>query len=157
MNKNTALSQKARNYSFLLLKFRPRSEKEIYQRLKNKKFTPEVIRQTIDFLKDKGFIDDHYFARAWVEARIKKPLGIRRLREELKIKGIDKDIISDIIGQIKENYQETEIVSALIQERLKKLTNIDPLKAKRRTYAYLLRRGFSPDIVIDVLNRLEMR
>lgn len=150
-NKNIDLLQKAKNYAFLLLKFRVRSEKEIRQRLEKKKFNPQIIEETLAFLKEKQFIDDNYFARTWIESRIKKPLGIRRLKTELRIKGIDKEIIDSQINEIKNNYPEGEIVAQIAREKLKKIKGIDPQKAKRRIYAYLLRRGFSPEVVIDVL------
>lgn len=153
-NKNKDSLQKAKDYAFLLLKFRLRSEKEIYQRLKKKKFEEKVIKETLAFLKDKRFIDDNYFAKAWIESRIKKPLGLRRLKQELKIKGIDKEIIDSQIEQIKKDYSEEDIVTEIAQRRLQKLKGIEPRKAKRRILEYLLRRGFSPDIVIDTIRGL---
>ncbi len=145
--------QKAKDYAFLLLKFRLRSENEIRQRLKKKKFDVGITEMTLSFLKDKGFIDDDYFAKTWIESRIKKPLGIRRLKAELSIKGINKTIIDSQINEIKKDYPEEDIVGGIAKDRLNKLKGIDPQKAKRRVYAYLLRRGFSPEVVIDVLNR----
>ncbi len=149
--------QKAKNYAFLLLKFRLRSENEIRQRLKKKKFDADIIEMTLSFLKDKGFIDDNYFAKTWIESRIKKPLGIRRLRAELNLKGINKAIIDTQINEIKKSYPEEDIVGGIAKDRLNKLKGIDPQKAKRRVYAYLLRRGFSPEVVIDVLNKINNR
>jgi len=153
-NRNIDSLQKAKNYAFLLLKFRPRSEKEIYQRLKKKKFDDRIIKETIAFLKDKDFINDNYFAKAWVESRLKRPLGLRRIKQELRIKGIGKEIIDSQIDEIKKNYSEEDIVAEIARERFNRLKNIEPEKAKRRLYAYLLRRGFSPEIVIDVINKL---
>ena len=149
--------QKAKDYAFLLLKFRLRSENEIRQRLKKKKFDADIIEMTLFFLKDKGFIDDNYFAKTWIESRIKKPLGIRRLKAELSIKGINKAIIDTQIDEIKKSYSEEDIVGGIAKDRLNKLKGIDPQKAKKRVYAYLLRRGFSPEVVIDVLNQIERR
>jgi regulatory protein len=143
---------KAKEYSFLLLKFRLRSEKEVYLRLKQKRFTEEVIRQVISFLKEKGFIDDAAFARAWAESRLKKPLGIRRIRQELVLKGIDKGIIEAALGEIKENYSERELVETLARERLNRLKGIEPRLARQRIFAYLVRRGFSPDVITEVLS-----
>jgi regulatory protein len=153
-NKNRDSLEKAKNYAFLLLKFRLRSENEIRQRLKKKKFDTQIIENVVSFLKDKGFINDNYFAKTWVESRIKKPLGLRRLKEELKIKGIDKEIIEERINEIKKNYPEEEIIARIARERLKRIKDIDPQKAKKRIYAYLLRRGFSPDIILDVVGQL---
>jgi regulatory protein len=151
------LLQKAKDYAFLLLKFRLRSENELRQRLKKKKFDADIIEMTLFFLKDKGFIDDNYFAKTWIESRIKKPLGIRRLKAELSIKGINKAIIDTQIDEIKKSYSEEDIVGGIAKDRLNKLKGIDPQKAKKRVYAYLLRRGFSPEVVIDVLNQIERR
>ncbi len=141
----------------MLLKFRLRSENEIRQRLKKKKFDVGIIEMTLSFLKDKGFIDDDYFAKTWIESRIKKPLGIRRLKAELSIKGINKAIIDTQINEIKKSYPEEDIVGGIAKDRLNKLKGIDPQKAKRRVYAYLLRRGFSPEVVIDVLTQARIR
>jgi SOS response regulatory protein OraA/RecX len=48
---------KALNYARLLLKFRQRSEREIYQRLIAKEFPTPVIEEVIFFLKAKGLIE----------------------------------------------------------------------------------------------------
>ena len=152
MRNNEEALQKARDYAFLLLKFRLRSEKEIYQRLKRKRFDEEVIKQTLSFLNDRGFIDDNLFAKAWIESRIKKPLGLRRIRQELNLKGIDKEIIDSEICEIKKDYSEPDLVKEIAKVRLAKLKGIEPHSARRRVYAYLLRRGFSPEIVIEALS-----
>lgn len=145
--------EKAKNYAFLLLKFRLRSEKELYQRLKRKKFDEGIIRETLFFLKEKGFINDEVFAKSWIESRIKRPLGLQRVRQELRLKGIDKETIDSQISEIKKNYPEEEIVSQIAKVRLSKLKNIDARVAKRRVYAYLLRRGFSLEVVTEVINQ----
>jgi len=145
--------QKAKHYAFLLLKFRPRSEKEIGERLKRKKFDPAVIRETLFFLKEKCFIDDSYFAKVWLESRIKKPLGLKKLRVELRQKGVDKEIIDSQIEEISKGYCEEDVVLKLAKGRLNKLKGVEPVKAKRRLFEYLLRRGFSTAVITDIINR----
>ncbi len=144
----------ARAYAFLLLKFRLRSEAELKARLKLKGFPELLAQDTVDFLKDREFIDDRVFAKNWVAARLKRPLGIRRIRQELLAKGLDKQVIEEALGQVKEDYSESRIVSELARQRFAKLTNVDLQKAKARVYGYLLRRGFSPDIVGEEINKL---
>ena len=152
--KNTDSLKRARDYAFLLLKFRLRSEKEIYQRLKRKKFTEEAINQTLLFLKDKGFLDDEVFTRTWIQSRLRRPLGLRRIKQELKIKGVSSDIIDSQIEETKKNYREEDIVTEIALHRIGQLKGIEPDTAKRRLYAYLLRRGFSPEIVMDAVTQL---
>jgi len=145
--------QKAKEYAFFLLKFRQRSRQEIFERLKKKQFSETVIQETISFLKDRKFIDDSAFTRQWIESRINKPMGFRRLREELIRKGIDKEIIESQLEEIKKDYDEEGIVSGIVRKKLVSLQGLDPQKAKRRLYAYLLRRGFSPAIIIEKINQ----
>ena len=137
-----------------MLKFRLRSEKELFLRLKKKGFPEQVIKQTITFLKEKSFIDDNLFAKSWIESRLKRPLGLRRIREELRLKGLDKEIIESKINQAKKDYSEEDYVRKIAQDKFDKLKGAEPYTAKRRVYALLLRRGFSPEIVIDVVNQL---
>jgi len=147
-------AEKARAYAFLLLKFRLRSEAELIVRLKQKGFSDNLAQDTVDFLKDKEFIDDRLFARSWVASRLKRPFGIRRIKQELLGKGLDKQIIEDSLEQAKKGYSETQTVSQLARQRFARLAGIDPQKAKARVYGYLLRRGFSPDIVSETIKQL---
>lgn len=150
---NKAILAKARDYAFLLLKFRLRSRQEIHERLKRKRFSAGIIKETLDFLESKGFIDDNIFAKAWIASRITRPLGLRRLKQELKIKGINEAIIDTKIGEIKNNYNEADVVREIAEEKFNKLKGIEPRKAKKRIYDYFMRRGFSPDVVIDIINQ----
>jgi regulatory protein len=145
--------ERAREYAFLLLKFRLRSVKELAERLKRKKFDDATIKQTLAFLREKEFIDDRVFARTWIASRIKRHLGLKRIVQELKIKGVDKEIIDSQVQEIKRDYPEEEIVRQLAKTRLEKSKHSDPRQAKRRVYAYLLRRGFLPETVSEVMSQ----
>lgn len=143
-----------KEYAFFLLKFRLRSEKELYERLKKKKFPEGEIKKVIAFLKEKKFIDDQAFVKALVNSRLRQSIGLKRIRQELRQKGIATEVIDNKLGEVKGDYSESEIVGNLALGRLKKLKAVEPSKAKSRVYGYLIRRGFSPDIVIDTLNKL---
>jgi regulatory protein len=147
-------AQNARAYAFLLLKFRLRSEQELKTRLKQKGFSEALSQDTVNFLKEKEFINDRIFARGWVASRLKRPFGLRKIRQELICKGLDKEIIQDALLAVKEHYHESQIVSQLAQQRFSRLKNIEPLKAKARVYAYLLRRGFAADVVGEIVKGL---
>jgi regulatory protein len=147
-------AEKARAYAFLLLKFRLRSENELKSRLKQKGFPEELAADTVSFLKDKEFIDDRVFAKGWVSSRLKRPLGLRKIRLELAQKGVAGEIIQNALAQASQHYSESQIVSQLVKQRFSKLKTINPLKARARVYAYLMRRGFSPDIVGDAVRGL---
>lgn len=135
-----------------MLKFRQRSEKELASRLKKKGFDLEIIRQTIAFLKEKNFIDDRSFARAWIESRLGKNIGLIRIKAELKEKGLASEIIEELFSEVKSNYSEIDTVRRIAQERLSKFKAVEPNRAKSKVYAYLRRRGFSLEIITDALS-----
>ena len=146
--------RKAQTVVFRLLKFRLRSEKELREKLKAKKLPSPIIKQTIAYFKDLDLIDDRRFARQWTSSRLKKPLGINRIRMELKEKGISPAIIEGALKEVTDQYEESEVVIALAQYRASKYRTCDPEKTKQRVYGYLLRRGFSVNDSIKAIKTL---
>ncbi len=151
---NSGSFKEALEYAFFLLKFRLRTEREILERLRRKKFDEGIAGQVVSFLKEKRYIDDSGFARAWIESRLNKPLGVKRIIQELRRKGIDNGIIGREMEKAAAGYSETKVVEKLAKEKFEKLKGLDIQKAKRRIYAYLLRRGFNADAVIDAVSGL---
>jgi regulatory protein len=89
-----------------------------------------------------------------VSSRLKRPFGLRRIKQELLQKGLDKEIIETAFAWAKEDYQEEDVVRKLAEQKFAKSKGIDPVKAKQRIYAYLMRRGFSPDLVSNIVIKL---
>lgn len=146
--------QSAKNACLRLLKVRPRSEKELRDRLHRKGFDDAIIEQAIAALVESGLIDDEVFARLWVESRIKRPLGMHRLASELSAKGIHKQIIEQVLAEYNNPRQEEQLIRQMVALKMKKLKGVDKKKIKERLWGFFLRRGFSRDIVFDVLHEL---
>ena len=144
---------KAKAVVHRLFKFRLRSENELRSNLKDKGFPPEIIGQTIAFFIKCEMIDDAVFAKAWIGSRLNKPMGLRRIKQELKEKGIADEIIADELSKAKSNYDESEAVKEVVKRRSRIYTGLDPLKAKRRMEGYLIRRGFSTETIYKTLNK----
>jgi regulatory protein len=138
----------AKSYALRLIKFRPRSEKEIRDKLKLRSFDPAVIDQAVSSLKNSRMIDDTLFARLWVEGRIKRPLGIGRLRLELRRKGIENRIIEETLDKAKDGYDEDAVIRCLVERKSAQFKGLPEAKVKARIFGYLVRRGFSRDHVM---------
>lgn len=154
MNSSGSEKVKARESAFRLLKLRPRSEYELRQKLERKQYSDETIDETIQYLKQLQLIDDRRFTKAWINSRLARPFGLNRIRQELKLKGIEEQIIKEELSTAKETFTEDEAVSNLAQRRFAKYKNIERIKAKRRTYEYLARRGFSGGAITKALRQL---
>ena len=149
---------KAKDYAYRLLNYRPRSEKELTDRLKRKKFEPEIIVPVVAFLKEMSYLNDAEFARFWVSSRISgKPMGLARIRYELKNKGVAEELIDAALNGIKEKYDECETARDLAINRikvLKKSIGGDKKRMQQRLYSYLSRRGFSFEVISKVVKEI---
>jgi len=155
MSKDDATKRaQARNTVYRLLKFRIRSEKEIKDKLKAKNVADELIDETVVYFKELGLIDDRRFAREWISSRLLKPFGIKRIRHELEIKGIDCDILEEELKKAFQDDREEEIVFQLARNQAERYKGIDPLKAKQRLFSYLSRRGFNTDVIYKTIRQL---
>ena len=137
----------------MLLALRPRSREELGQRLARKKFDNAIIEATLAFLQEKKFIDDLAFAREWIAFRLAKSYGLLRIRQELAFKGVAPSIIERCCSEAAQGISEQELVTGLVNRKVSQYKGVDPQKAKTRLYGYLLRRGFSPEIILEELSR----
>ncbi|HJW88103.1 MAG TPA: RecX family transcriptional regulator [Dehalococcoidia bacterium] len=81
LTRNDAL-ERARDFSLRLLSYRPRSEKEVRERLGRHGFPPDTVEETIARLKGQGLLDEGAFARFWKEGRETASPRSRRLIEQ---------------------------------------------------------------------------
>lgn len=147
-------STECRACALRLIKFRPRSEKELKDRLQEKGYSLNAVSDTLIYCRKHHFIDDELFARAWAQGRIKRPFGLNRISYELYAKGVKKEIIDHVIQEVKREYREEEIIHDIIKNKWKKYQDIEPEKAKARLFGFLSRRGFSRDLIVDALSRI---
>ena len=153
---NTKSYKKAKDIVFRLFKYRIRSSFEIVSKLEEKGFEQEIIKEVINYFSDLTLIDDHVFAQKWIESRLRRPYGSNRIKQELKQKGLPKDIIETEIVKALHNddYKEIDIVRKLVRKRIEKYRGIDKTKIKQRVYGYLQRRGFSFEAITKVIREL---
>lgn len=133
------------------LGFRPRSLQEVRRNLTEKEFPPAVVEAAMERLTTMGHLDDHAFARYWVQSRSAfKPLSQRALRQELKQKGIADAIITEILSEL----EESELAYRAAQTQLRRLRRSSRRDFKVKIASFLQRRGFSFSTARDVVDRL---
>ena len=143
--------QRCLNAALRLLGYRPRSEKELRQRLQRHGFDGEYLEKALAKLKEQGLIDDIAFARFWKENRETFSPRSRRLTKlELRRKGLSSDIIEQVIGEI----DDGESAYRAAVKRATRLAGTDYQEFRQRLGAYLGRRGFSYSIIKDTTERV---
>ena len=146
--------KRAKAVVYRLLKIRLRSTKEIEEKLRRKEFSKKTIENIIGYFTKLKFLDDELFAKAWINSRLNKPFGVKRIRFELKIKGITNDILNAKLAEALENLDKGDLVDKLVGKMKMRYRHVVKLKAQQRAYGYLSRRGFDNDIVMKVIKQL---
>jgi regulatory protein len=148
------------------LEARPRSTAEVRRRLSTMGYRAALVDETLSRLTELGYLDDEAFARSWVASRDRaRPRGAHALRRELQLKGVDRELIDEVLGD-RETEAGTGAAAAFTSadeaaaERLltKKLPSLlrepDPRKRLQKAYALLARSGFPPDVCSTVSRRV---
>jgi len=138
----------ARQYAFLLLSYRARTTTELKQRLARKGFSPDVVSRTLQRLSELKMIDDAGYARQFVQDRVSiGHKGKWRVRGELLKRGVAKEHIEEALAAAPD---ETVAAREVAEKYLSRNKRLEPAVLKRRLYAFLARRGFSPDTIRQV-------
>lgn len=137
------------------LEARPRSVSEVRRRLTSAGFRPELVAGAVERMVELGFLDDEAFARAWVESRDRaRPRSERALREELRLKGIDRVVIDAVLADRATQgggRPDDEAAERLLTKHARALARFaDPRQRRQRAYALLARNGFPPDVCARV-------
>lgn len=145
------------------LEARSRSVHEVRRRLTGAGYRPDLVDGAVARLTELGMLDDEVFAQAWVESRDRaRPRGERAIREELRVKGLDRAVIDGVLetrrGVVSDRAIDGEDgtdgpVSAdrsaadrLLTRNARALARVaDPRQRRQRAYALLARNGFDPE------------
>jgi regulatory protein len=129
---------------------RPRSEREIRDRLARHEYDPYVVDRVIARLRQIKLVDDAAFATYWVEQRAThRPRGARLLKQELRQKGVSQDVVSEALLEDDENGAYRAAARKAVSLRA-----LDERTFKQRLGAFLQRRGYGYETVRSVVNRL---
>lgn len=125
-----------------LLSIKDRTEVELREKLLKKGFKEKDIKNTIEYLKQKGFIDDNKFIREASKIAEEKLLGEMGVKNYLLRKGISGELIDSL-----PKLDEFTIAQRLIKRKEHLLKEYSDEKRKQKIAGFLLRRGFSWDTV----------
>ena len=143
---------KALESALTLLEVRARARREIETRLAQKGYEETVITAVLEKLVRLELLDDAQFAASWVEARSRpeasRPIGKRRLSQELYGKGIAKEQIAEAVGAVSDEAELT-LARAAARKKVRVVpAEREALQAERRKLmGFLQRRGFGWETV----------
>lgn len=143
--------EEARNKALSFLAVRPRSEREIRQRLMQKKYPEDIINQVIARLGDVKLVDDRDFAKFWVESREGfKPRSKRALQYELRQKGVSAEEITRATKKV----DEGDSAYRAAHTKALRFKDLDVKVFREKLSGFLARRGFDYQTTRKAVDRL---
>lgn len=137
--------------AFSFLNYKPRTEKEIRKKLKEKKISEASIEKVITILKNLKYLDDSKYAKMYLEEKLaNNPKGKRVIAMKLAEKGINKEVIKSVIDKEYNEDTETQKAKELLAKYIKKVRAKSEMDKRQKCYRYLLSRGFDYEIVKEV-------
>jgi regulatory protein len=132
-----------------LLSRREHSRKELWQKLRNRAETPEMLEVVLGALEADRLLSDERFAESFVRSRVSRGLGPTRIKQELLQKGIAADLVSMQLEAFDEDWlHQAQDVN------VKKFgtTPVKDPKEKAKRVRYLQYRGFHIDTILAVVD-----
>ncbi|MCH7886820.1 MAG: regulatory protein RecX [Candidatus Marinimicrobia bacterium] len=154
-NLNSDLLSKAKESALVFLSYRDRSISEMNQRLSRKGYPAEVVEIVVRDLEKVDLLNDKRFALSFSRYKVEdKSWGPEKLRFELRIKGIDKELAENVISRIYEKYSQNDLIQKLLSKRLKNRQEANRAEMKKHI-DYLKRRGFRWDVIREAISNNE--
>lgn len=122
-----------------------RTEQQVAEYLKRKGFPPEEIAETIEYLRERKFVNDTAFAEAYIQSRIRRGDGSLKIKQLLFQKGISQ---ADAQSLLTEFYPaEAQVL------RIKDLIRQKSRLERNRLLRFLASRGFPRSLIFQALRQ----
>ena len=143
--------RRAYNKGLDLLSRRPHGTKELVKKLCEKGHEKESAEKACDRLLELGLLNDEEFARMLAnELYERKGYGIKRIKQELVFRGIEREIAENAIESLDIDTQ-TRIILVI---KKKYLNKINDEKGRKRAIDGLMRLGYSYLDIKTALNSI---
>lgn len=139
---------RAKKRAMFLLEKMDRTEKQLYDKLKQNGYPEECVAAAIDYVKQYHYIDDLRYAKRYVRCYQQKK-SRQKLKMDLIQKGVAKDMIEQALEEEFESDERAKI-KELLEKRRYDYACADR-REQQRTYQFLMRRGYRSSDILAVL------
>lgn len=140
------LPKRAKLRCMNLLKTRSYTRQQLADKLAMGRYPEAVIEEALAYVESFGYVNDKNYAVSYVEDHMESR-SLKRMEEDLRRKGISRQVISEALAQVQERDGKQDEVGMILQ--LLERKHYDPEQAdfneKRKIQAFLCRRGFTPE------------
>jgi regulatory protein len=114
-------------------------------------YSNDTTDRVLEKLRSLNYINDEAFARNWASGRVTgRGYGPKRICQELQKKGVRDALIREVVRETFDQGEEREKAKLVLEKRFKNQQLSDP-KMLRRAASFLERRGYSSQVIFDLL------
>ncbi len=135
-----------------LLERRAHSRRELSDKLRQRKFPPDIVGQALAELERLHLLDDLQFAELFIREKLiyaSRPLGQRRIMQDLRRRGIDEATAKQAWSTVEQEERpepESERAGEAARRKLASLRDReDPRRVRARLWRHLASRGFDAE------------
>ena len=140
---------KAQDLALSYISGKMRTEKEVCGKLRLNGFDEDIVKKVLDFLKKYDYVNDYNYCLAFIRQRLKlNPMGYFAIRQKLKIAGVEDYNIEKAWNE--SNVDQLKYAEFITDKKLKGKKIADE-KEMRKLQDFLLRKGYSYDIIKDII------
>lgn len=138
-------TEKALNYISKSMK----TQKDIEKYLRGKGYGENIVECVIGKLREYNYINDEVYAKYFIASKSKKE-GNKKIKFDLKNKGIDEKVIAEMLSG---SVEDVNVIKNLADKYLKNKAR--DFKTKTRLFSFLASKGFEYENINSVLRQYE--
>ena len=150
------------NYKFSIydvairyIEVRMRSEKEMYEYLKNKEYNVKDIENTINKLKNNNLINDDLFSRSYINDKLNLTNnGLNKIKNDLLNLGIEESLVEKNISNVDVNINDR--INNIIEKELKINSKYPIFKLKNKIINKCINLGYNYDDILLILDNIKI-
>ncbi len=135
-------ARRAKEKALYLLGHRSHSKKELIEKITRTTAGREAAQAAADRMEELGLIDDQAYGRNLAKELFRqRGYGARRVKHELRLKGIQEELIEELLEEFGGEDQAVENIRRILEKKYAGWQEDE--KLKRRAYGALQRYGYS--------------
>ncbi len=139
----------AKHAAVRLLAAREHSQLELTRKLTQRGWLRDEVESVVEALASEGLQSDQRFAESFVRSRVQKAQGPVRIRAELSERGLGR---SEIERALQSEAFDWLAIASRWYERRYGPDPVDDHKERSRRQQALARRGFTSDVIRELVN-----
>lgn len=134
-------ARRAQEKALYLLEYRSHSKKELADKIARTAASKAAAQAAADRMESLGLVNDAQYARDFARMLfLRKQFGGRRVKQELLQKGIDRELVDEILAEYAET-DSAQVIAGILSRKYAAYAEDE--KVRRRAVAALQRFGYS--------------